>query len=94
MSGGPGSRASVSSQADSCSSSARISVGTVGQAGRDLGIERVPRALADEAHGVLLAAQQRWKAASTATCTIRIGSGISSPFARRSGPWPSQRSVR
>ena len=37
---------------------------------------------------------RRWKAASTARWTIRIGSGISSPFARPSGPWPSQRSNR
>jgi hypothetical protein len=36
----------------------------------------------------------RWKAASTATWTIRIGSGSSSRFARPSGPWPSQRSSR
>ncbi len=37
----------------------------------------------------------RWKAASTATWTIRIGSGISSPFARPSGPCrPSARSGR
>ena len=33
-------------------------LGTVCHAGRDLGIERVPRALADEAHGVLHSTQQ------------------------------------
>ena len=38
----------------------------------------------------------RWRcnAASIATCTIRIESGIASAAARRSGPLPSQRSVR
>ena len=39
-------------------------------------------------------ARQRCNAASIATCTIRIDSGIASAAARRSGPLPSQRSVR
>ncbi len=39
-------------------------------------------------------ARRRCNAASIATCTIRIESGIASAAARRSGPLPSQRSVR
>ena len=69
-------------------------LGVIDKAGGHFRIERMPGALADEPTTRSSPPSRRWKAASTERWTIRIGSGISSPFARRSGPQPSQRSIR
>ena len=64
------------------------------QAGRHLGIEGVAGPLADGAHRMLQSPEVALERGVVATWTIRIGNGISSRFPRRSGPWPSQRSVK
>ena len=91
---GLGSRASVSSQASAFVDVREDLLGTVREAVGDLGIERMARSLADDPHGELIPAQHALQRGVASHLGDPHGSGISSPFARRSYPLPSQRSVR
>ena len=93
--GGCGSQASVSSQADA-SLVEREDLARHRRRGRrrPRGSNACPARSRTTRTARLSPPSMRWKAASRATCTIRIASGISSPFARPSQPLPSQRSVR
>ena len=91
---GCGSQPSTSSQADASGSSARISRASSTRHAATSGSSPCPACSRTTRTACSSPPRRFWSVASTATWTIRIGSGISSLSARRAGLRPSQRSVR
>lgn len=86
--------ADVSSHAEPARSSARISSASSRRQAAISGSKACPDRSRTTPTTCAVSPSRRWKAASIATATIRIGNGIASPFARPSGPWPSHGSSR